>query len=100
MWGNSKREEAEMTEFVIGKIDGTFDYGACGIVPKIVLPIRKPKLRNNGYNAFGGHPRVHVPGLKALLPDYGGHVMVFYACGGRFGTYASHNFGGDLYDFS
>ena len=93
-----------MSNLVVGKVDGTYDFGACGIVPKVVLPIKKPKLKNNGFNAFNGHPKVSVPGLGDLLPKHGvigqGHVMVFYACGGKFGTYASNINGNDTYSFS
>jgi len=89
-----------------GRLDGLHDYGACGMVPLVRLDCRKPRLRNNGYNCYGGHPRVHVPGLAAALPKredgFGsqGHVMVFYRDGSRFGTYASTVLGGDNYDFS
>jgi hypothetical protein len=89
-----------MTGLVVGKIDGTYDYGAAGIVPKIVVPIKKPKLKNNGFNSFVGHPKVSVPGLAEKLPSHGGHVMVFYSDGGKFGTYASNNNGNDTYSFS
>jgi hypothetical protein len=86
-------------------LDGTFDYGACGIVPLIKIDQPKPKLRNNGFNCYGGHPVVHVPGLSASLPDEGrpirqGHVMVVYRDGKRFGTYADTIRGNDLYSFS
>ena len=89
-----------------GKLDGQYDFGACGMVPLIRLNCRKPKLRNNGYNCYGGHPRVCVPGLRDALPVEDdrplrqGHVMVVYRDGSRFGTYASTVLGGDLYDFS
>jgi hypothetical protein len=89
-----------------GRIDGQYNYGACGMVPLIRIDRRKPKLRNNGYNCFCGHPLVHVPGLAAAIPAEDdrpirqGHVMVIYSDGSRFGTYASTGRGGDVYDFS
>jgi len=88
-----------------GKLDGEFDYGACGMVPLIRVNHAKPRLRNNGFNCYGGHPVVHVPGLAAALPDEGrpirqGHVMVVYRDGKQFGTYADTVRGNDLYAFS
>ncbi len=88
-----------------GKLDGKFDYGACGMVPLIRVNHAKPRLRNNGYNCYGGHPVVHVPGLAAAMPDEGrairqGHVMVVYRDGSRFGTYADTIRGNDMYSFS
>ena len=91
---------------LLGKLDGLYDYGNCGMVPLIRLDCRKPRLRNNGYNCYGGHPRVHVPGLRDALPIEAdrplrqGLVMFVYRDGSRFGTYARYGLGGDLYDFS
>ena len=75
-----------------GTINGTYDYGACGIVPRIAMNGSKPKLVNNGYACFGGHPNIKVPGLFDALPDEGrqarqGHVMLIYPSGEQFGTY-------------
>lgn len=85
---------------ITGKIDGTHDFGAVGIVPKVVLSIKKPKLKNNGFNSYVGHPAVSVPGLADALGGEPGHVMVFYSDGGKFGTFASNNHGNDTYIFS
>lgn len=90
---------------VIGTVDGTYDYGACGIVPLIRVPIAKPRLRNNGYNSYNGHPVVKVEGLYEVLPNEGrpirqGHVMVMYRDGQRFGTYAAGYPGNSEYSFS
>lgn len=88
-----------------GRLDGLYDYGACGMVPLIRIDRDKPRLRNNGCNCYCGHPLVHVPGLVDVLPVEDdrpirqGHVMVFYRDGSRFGTYASTSRGGDVYEF-
>jgi hypothetical protein len=85
---------------VQGRLDGVFDYGAAGIVPLIRLDIPKPRLVNNGYAVYGGHPEIEVPGLFEALaespdlrPDVAdryrsGHVMIYYADGERFGSFA------------
>lgn len=88
-----------------GTIIGTCDYGACGIVPLVRIDAPKPRLRNNGCNAYCGHPRTHVPGLAQQLPPDAcgivrqGHVMLTYADGQSFGTYASDANGDDVYTF-
>lgn len=92
-----------MRPVIDGVLDGTYDYGNCGIVPLVRVDIEKPKLRNNGYNCYTGHPRLRVPGLAAVLPGEGqsirqGHVMIFYRCGGSFGTFLGTNLGNDLFD--
>lgn len=89
-----------MSNIINGTINGSFDYGACGIVPRIEVAIRKPKFRNNGFNCYSGMPPVRVDGLVDVLPAGGGHVMVFFADGQRFGTYASNNRGDGVYNFS
>ena len=93
------------SSLLTGRLDGMYDYGFCGMVPLIWLDVAKPVLTNNGFNCFGGHRLVHVPGLAEALPDEGrairqGHVMVFYSDGQRFGTYATTLRGGDVYDLS
>jgi hypothetical protein len=88
-----------------GRLDGQYDYGACGMVPLIRIDRAKPRLRNNGYNCYCGHPLVCVPGLADALPVREdctirqGHVMVVYRDGSKFGTYASTGRGGDVYEF-
>lgn len=75
-------------------LDARFDAGACGMIPRIRIDSPKPKLHNNGWACYLGHPPVHVPGLSAALPDdpertfRQGHVMLEYADGQRFQTYA------------
>lgn len=76
-----------------GRIIGTADHGACGICPLVELPIHKPRMRNNGYNCYVGHPEVYVPGLRAVLRDGDregqGHVEFRYRGGGSFFSYVS-----------
>lgn len=87
------------------RIDGTYDFGNCGIVPLIRVAGNKPKFKNNGYACFAGQEPLTVPGLYNALPDDGrqlrqGHVMLVYDDGGRFGTYA-HAYSPDAaYNFS
>ena len=92
---------------VTGRVVGTWDYGACGIVPLIEVPITKPKFRNNGFNCYSGMPVVRCPELFDLLPADGhwkefrqGHVMVRFTDGERFGTYASGTSAKTDYSFS
>lgn len=89
---------------ITATIDGTYDYGACGTVPLIRVPMRKPDFRNNGYGVFSGLPRVNVPDLRDVLSNRDGiipqgHVMIVFECGGRFGSYASAMDTSDNYDF-
>ena len=88
---------------ITAKIDGTYDYGNCGIVPLVRVPMPKPKLRNNGYCEFNGCPTLHVPGLSAAFPTPGytnsGHVMLVFSDDKTFGTFASRQ-PGDIYRFS
>ena len=88
-----------------GQIEGTADAGNCGIVPRVVFSIDKPKLHNTGYGDFSGIPRCHIPGLSALLPNNGGaiaqgHVLCVFRDGGQFLTYAADVLGADVYDLS
>lgn len=91
-----------MTATIIGK----YDYGNCGMVPLILVPIPKPKLSNNGCNDFVGMPVVDVPGLYDILESderwksRHGHVMLVFSDGQRFGTWASTSGNDDRYLFS
>jgi len=55
------------SSILTGRLDGLYDYGACGMVPLIRLDVAKPVLRNNGFACFSGHPLVHVRGLAVAL---------------------------------
>ncbi len=76
------------------KLDGQYDFGFVGMVPMIRVDAPRPKLVNNGYCCYSGIPELHVPGLRDALPDDGrpirqGHVMLVFADGQHFSSYAS-----------
>lgn len=71
------------------------DCGNLGIIPVFYLDSPKPKMRNNGYNAFSGQPHLTLPELLGKSQ----HIVLIYSCGGRFQTYA-HALGDDLFSFS
>lgn len=91
-----RQEQANHFRVIEGRLSGTVAAGALGQIPLILIDEPKPILRNNGYNAFSGMPRVHVAGLSAVLPEVRdglrqGHVELRFTCGGTFGTFASAN---------
>jgi len=89
-----------------GTLDGTTDAGACGPIPVVQIDAPKPRLRNNGYACYCGHPLVKIEGLRDALPapDDGriirrGYVVLRYRDGLQFFTYASTVRGDDTYSF-
>lgn len=89
-----------------GNLVGTINRGALGAIPLVRIAAPKPKLSNNGFAVFCGHPRVSIPGLAAALraaddhPIPQGHICVSYSDGSEFLTYAADMNGCDQYDLS
>ncbi len=79
----------------IGKLNGTIEMGACGVIPLVVVDFPKPKLTNNGYACYSGVPALKVDGLYDQLPILDGckirqgDILVRFSCGGQFLTWAS-----------
>lgn len=83
-----------------GTLVGTINRGRLGEVPLVLVPVKMPRIRNNGFNCFHGIPAVEVPGLFDALADSpdnypsspkarAGHLTLRFADGEEFGTFCS-----------